>query len=72
MLSYKLDFSSCGIVPDFNKSSHIYIYLTNFVVDFSKSSFKTTLANLTNDKIIQKIFRNITKIKTLIKKSNYN
>ena len=24
MLSYKMDFSSCGIVPGFGKSSHIY------------------------------------------------
>ena len=24
MLSYKMDFSSCDIMPDFGKSSHIY------------------------------------------------
>ena len=27
MLSYKMDFSSCGIVPGFGKSSHICIYV---------------------------------------------
>ena len=25
MLSYKMDFSSCGIVPGFGKSSHIHL-----------------------------------------------
>ena len=27
MLSYKMDFSSCDIMPGFGKSSHIYIYI---------------------------------------------
>ena len=26
MLSYKMDFSSCDIMPGFGKSSHIYVY----------------------------------------------
>ena len=26
MLSYKMDFSSCDIMPGFGKSSHIYIH----------------------------------------------
>ena len=32
MLSYKLDFSSCGIMSDFVKSSHIFTILTKAIV----------------------------------------
>ena len=32
MLSYKMDFSSCAIIPDFGKSSHIYIVRDKIII----------------------------------------
>ena len=46
MLSYKMDFSSCGIMPGFGKSSHKYTtvdesLMTNIALSFAHAIFVT-------------------------------
>ena len=44
MLSYKMDFSPCGIAPGFGKSSHIYIFRFGGAAVSWKSIKQTTVA----------------------------